>query len=269
MLSKFSLSEDFIGFYRENGYVIIKDLFSREELGRARSEIYTLFETSLRDINEEGLSGPDLMTSYYQKEKERWQRCAKRMYDLLGVYSLAAKSQVAEVLKRLGLQTPIISTRPEVRTDMPGDDQYMQPWHQDWRSGQGSLNSVTIWAPLHDVRVKNGAIEIVPGSHLLGYLEVEELSNPRRFSIIDQRVSEMSSMPVELDFGEVALFSQMLVHRSGRNQSGTPRLTVQIRFLDYSESLFLENGLPSPRTSSEMLWERPPSADDMRHYFAI
>src|SRR5437773_5778096 len=212
MLRKYRLSEDFGGFYRENGYVVFVDLLSREELERARSEVFRLFETSFQDLNQDRLSGGELMTFYYEKEKERWKSCAKRLYDLLGVYSLAAKSGVLEVLKQLGLQTPIISTRPEVRTDMPRDDQYIQPWHQDWRSGQGSLNSVTIWAPLNDVNVQNGAIEIIPRSHLLGYLETKELFNPRRFSIIDPQVNEMSYLPVELEFGEVVAFSQMLVH---------------------------------------------------------
>ena len=267
MLKRFDLSEDFAGFYRENGYVILTNLLTHDELARARSEIFDLFETFFRGSNKKNLRGSELLTFYYESEKEAWRRCAKRMYDLLGVYSLAAKAQIAEALKRLGLQTPIVSSRPEVRTDMPKDEQYTQPWHQDWRYGQGSLNSITIWMPLHDVTVANGTIEVIPGSHLMGYLETEELSNPRRFSIIDRQIEAMDHFPLELAFGEVVAFSQMMVHRSGYNRTEAPRLSVQMRFLDYSEPLFLENDLPSPFSSSEMLWKRQPSADDMRQYF--
>ena len=203
---------------------------------------------------------------YYESEKEMWRPCARRMFDLLSVYSLAANPYVAKLLKKIGLKTPMISTRPEVRTDMPGDEQYMQLWHQDWRYGQGSLNAVTIWVPLHKVGVENGAIEVIPKTHLLGYLETEELSNPRRFLIVDARLKNLLSCPVELEFGESVVFSQMLVHRSGYNRTNLPRLTVQLRFVDYSEDSFVENGFPAP-TSSDLLWKHPPSAEDMKRVF--
>lgn len=267
MLRRFSVSDDFADFYKENGYVIFTDLLSREELELVRSDIFSLFEVYFSSVNEEGLSGGELMTAYYEKDKDAWRRCAKRMYDLLSVYGMAAKPRVAEALNKMGLQAPIISTRPEVRTDMPRDEQYSQPWHQDWRYGQGSVNAATIWVPLHKVTVDNGTVEVCPRSHLLGYLETEELTDPRRFVITDPRVKDLASSPVELEFGEAVAFSQMMVHRSGYNRTDFPRVSVQIRFSDYSDSLFLANGLPTPLTSSELLWKHPPSAEDMRQRF--
>jgi phytanoyl-CoA hydroxylase len=267
MLRRFSVSDDFADFYKENGYVIFTDLLSRDELEQVRSDIFSLFEIYFNSAGEENLSGGALMAAYYEKDKDAWRRCAKRMYDLLSVYGMAVRPKVAEALKKMGLQTPMISSRPEVRTDMPRDEQYTQPWHQDWRYGQGSVNSATIWVPLHKVTVDNGTVEVSPGSHLLGYLENEELSNPRRFVITDPRLKDLPSAPVELEFGEAVAFSQMTVHRSGYNRTDAPRVSVQMRFSDYSDSLFLANGLPAPLSSSELLWKQPPSAEDMRQSF--
>lgn len=272
MLPRFKLSEDFAGFYRENGYVVLTDLFDLAEVERARADVLSLFETRFAAINGEGLAGERLLTHYYSTERQMWRQCARRMYDLLSIYGLAAKPQVAETLERIGLARPMISTRPEVRTDMPEDYQYMQPWHQDWRYGQGSFNSVTIWIPLGRAGVENGTIDVIPGSHVLGYLETKELTSPRRFLILDPRVEQMPRFPVELDMGEAVLFSQMLVHRSGVNRSGSPRLTTQMRFVDYSESAFVAKGLPSPVVSEvapALLWERPPSGEDMRRIFGV
>ena len=38
------------------------------------------------------------------------------------------------------------------------------PPHQDWRSMQGSLDSVVVWVALVDVDAALGALEVVPGS---------------------------------------------------------------------------------------------------------
>jgi len=266
MRKKYNLSKNFTDFYRENGYVILTDLFSKQDLDQARSDIFSLFETRFMETNKEKLTENSLLTFYYEKEKEMWKQCARRMFDLLSVYSLATKLDVLKMLKKIELKTPLISTRPEVRTDMPKDEQYRQPWHQDWRYGQGSLNAVTIWVSLHKVGVENGTIEVIPRTHLMGYLETEELSNPRRFLIIDSRLKDLPHFPVELEFGESIVFSQMLVHRSGYNQTNLPRLTVQLRFVDYSESSFVANGFPSP-TGSDLLWKYPPSEEDMKRVF--
>src|SRR5712691_670389 len=260
-LERFSVAEDFAPAYRRDGYVVLTDLFELDDLVRARDEVFDLFRTGL------GQSEGGLRTiGARYGDRERWRRCARRTWDLLGVHRLAALPTLAEVLRRVGLEAPMISTRPEVRIDLPEDARYMQPWHQDWRYGQGSVNSVTIWVPLHRVDRSNGTIDVAPGSHLLGYLETEELHDPRRFSIVDPRVEEFRAVAAELELGEAVVFSQLLAHRSGHNTSELPRLTTQIRFTDYAEPRFVENGFPAP-SGSELEWDRPPSADEARRLF--
>lgn len=265
-MTRFDVADDYRDFYQREGYVVIRDAFDAAELEAARAELFEMFERRLAVVNDRGLKGLDLLAHYYTADRPKWQQCARRMYDLLSIYRLAAKPQVLEIVRKLGLERPMISTRPEVRTDMPGDVQYTQPWHQDWRYGQGSLNSVTFWVPLHDVNVANGTVDVMPGTHVLGYLECEELLKPRRFAIPDASMPASPSFPAIMKQGEALIFSQMLVHRSGFNSSGRPRLTTQIRFVDYAEPRFVAQGLPSPQ-SSGMLWERTPSAADMAAIF--
>jgi phytanoyl-CoA hydroxylase len=266
MLQRFGVSDDFAPAYRRDGYVVLRDVFPTGELERARDELYDLFETRFAAAGINGSSGSSLLAATYRSERGLWQQCARRMWDLMSVYSLAAGPRLADTLRRLGLERPMISTRPEVRTDMPGDERYMQPWHQDWRYGQGSLNAVTTWVPLHRVTAENGTIELVPGSHLLGYLEAVELENPRRFAIDEAAFDGLPREVAELEFGEAVVFSQMLVHRSGHNSSGTPRLTIQARFADFAEPAFLANGLPTP-AGSELVWERTPTREEMLALF--
>jgi phytanoyl-CoA hydroxylase len=267
MLERYSIHDDIAQPYRENGYVVLTDLYSQDELRRTRAQIFAHFERRFADLNEDGLREEGLLEHFYGSERDRWRECARRMWDLLGVYSLAAGAAVDAALRKLGLGEPMISTRPEVRTDMPGDERYMQPWHQDWRYGQGSVNAVTIWTPLRDVGVENGTIDVMPRTHLLGYLETEELSNPRRFSIVDPQIEEFEYEPAEMRFGEAIVFSQLLVHRSGFNRSGRARVTVQTRFSDAAEPDFVRHGFPTP-AGSELVWDAPPSRADVESVFA-
>jgi phytanoyl-CoA hydroxylase len=266
MLQRFSIHDDISPFYRRYGYVVLTDLYGTDELLRAREQVFELFARRFAEINDNDLREEALLEYFYERGRERWRECARRMWDLLGVYSLAASPAVDDVLRRLGLAEPIISTRPEVRTDMPGDEQYMQPWHQDWRYGQGSVNAVTIWTPLRDAAVENGTIDVMPCTHVLGYLETEELASPRRFSIVDDRIERFEFVPAEMSFGEAIIFSQLLVHRSGFNSSGRARVTVQTRFADAGQADFVRQGFPTP-TGSELVWDEPPSRADAELVF--
>jgi ectoine hydroxylase-related dioxygenase (phytanoyl-CoA dioxygenase family) len=149
---------------------------------------------------------------------------------------------------------------------MPGDVTFMQPWHQDWGYGRTSLNAVTVWVPLHDVARVNGAIDVVPRSHRLGLLRTNELRNPRRLEIADDRFREDGVRTIELRFGECAFFSQFLVHRSGYNAGGKVRLTFQSRYADYGERTFA-NGGDRDAISAKSSTLLSPGGDDLRAFF--
>lgn len=263
-LPRYSLDDELASSYRADGYVVVTDLFTCDELAAAKAEILALFARAAG-----GAAAVDdgALVSFADEHPETFRTAARRMWDLLAVFRLGASARVERLLRTLGLEAPIVSTRPEVRTDFPGDARYAQPWHQDWRYGQGSLNAVTLWTPLVDATVENGTIDVMPGSHVLGYLEVEELSNPRRFSILPERLPDLPALPAELAFGETIVFSQLLVHRSGFNSSALPRISVQLRFTDAAEPRFAAAGLPAP-DGSELLWDEPPSEAELRALFA-
>ncbi len=265
MLPRFSRHDPaYREFFREQGYTILSNIFSRSELETARNEVLELF--ALRAGASRAAFGLRELQELYERDLETFRSATTRMWDMLGIYGLASAGELHGVLRGVGLVTPIISTRPEVRTDMPGDKRYTQPWHQDWRFGQGSANAVTIWTPLGDTTVENGTVEVLPGTHLLGYLECREISDPRRFEIVDRRIESLQPVRVELRFGEALVFSQMLVHRSGHNRSGLPRLSTQQRFSDLRDESFAREGHPSP-TTSEIVWSVPPDADTMRRIY--
>ena len=145
-----------------------------------------------------------------------------------------------------------------VRIDLPGEDKYLLPPHQDFPYIQDSPNSVTWWIPFVDTTLEVGPPTVIPGTHKLGILKVKEFdyestgqSGGQSFQIADESpYTGMQYAPKEtVKFGEAMVFNSLLVHRSEPNLSSIARLNTQIRFSDplmqdcfdrnYPEGLYL------------------------------
>src|SRR5262249_18294524 len=114
--------------------------------------------------------------------------------------------------------------------------------HQDWRSMQGSLDSIVVWLPLADVTAELGALEVVPASHKLGLVTSEVVNS---FGKVD-RFRDDEFFPVEAARGDVLFFSSFLVHRSGENITDSIRWSCHFRYNNLAERTFIERGYPHP-----------------------
>jgi hypothetical protein len=175
------------------------------------------------------------------------------------VKQLASDKWLAGVSARLmGTEFATCCHFINVRIDLPGEDKYLLPPHQDFPYIQDSPNGVTWWIPFVDTSIEMGPPTVIPGTHKLGILKVKEFdfegadrSGAKSFGIADERsfdgMSYKSIAPVK--FGETILLNSLLLHRSEPNNSSIARLNVQVRFGDpmlqdcfdrnYPEGLYL------------------------------
>lgn len=107
------------------------------------------------------------------------------------------------------------------------------PWHQDVGEGWGLDQNpiVTVWTALDDAIPENGCMQVVPGSHQLGIL------NPGHYtSEADQKkyASEDQIMDLTAEAGEAILLHNWLMHRSGINQTASPRRALSVAYMDAS-----------------------------------
>lgn len=151
------------------------------------------------------------------------------MSSLLSLAGLASRTR--EIAGILGLAFPVLASPPEVRTDFPGDSKYSQQWHVDWPYAQTSLNSLTIWTPLHDVKREDGALKVLPGSHMEPIRRFFTEDSPRKF-LVDAGDVVTRVRDIEVRKGESLVFSQNLIHSSGWNTTNLVRLSFQIRIAD-------------------------------------
>ena len=105
------------------------------------------------------------------------------------------------------------------------------PWHQDFISRPGEPQKYIAWIALDDVRVANGALKAIPGSHHLGYLpwhRVEGETHHDRLKLEQLDLSTASH--VEMQAGDVLVFNAKLVHGSDECHSEQPRRAYRVSY---------------------------------------
>jgi hypothetical protein len=116
---------------------------------------------------------------------------------------------------------------------MPGDPRKV-PWHQDasyWPLSPSK--TVTAWLAVDDADEENGAMQVLPGSHLEGHLAFET-AKPDEKVVLHQKVlnPERFGPPVyfAMKAGEISLHSDLLVHGSDANLSTRRRCGLTMRY---------------------------------------
>ncbi|MBA3710630.1 MAG: phytanoyl-CoA dioxygenase family protein [Planctomycetes bacterium] len=116
---------------------------------------------------------------------------------------------------------------------MPGDGKTIS-WHQDapfW--SLSPTHTVTVWLAIDDVDAANGAMQIIPGTHLHGAIPIKP-SAPEENNVLWLTTEgyERYGTPehVTLDAGEISIHSDLLLHGSETNRSQRRRCGLAIRY---------------------------------------
>ncbi len=262
--------------YREQGSVLVPGLFSREEMDALRCEAWSVFRRQLERHGYVGggeVSEVELTTAlatYFTERTAEFANCGKQIQHLIGLHRLALDERVTERVVALGLGAPNVAVRPVVFFNHPSlarDEFYWKtPAHQDWRSMQGSLDSVVVWVAMVDVDEPLGPLEVVPGSHRDG-LVADRFEHG--FGQTDAYGDgDFDAVPMQQ--GDGLFFSSFLVHRSGTNTSDALRWSAQFRFNNLAEPTFVARGYPHSfvyRSVDELLTPGFPTRADVQRTF--
>ena len=249
------MTDEDVAAYRQQGFLHLHGLFDRHEIELLRRDAVRVFQYQLAAegaavqsaVPQLGPSEREMeqaLFQFFRKDVARFANCGKQIQHLVSLHRLSLDARILEMLQRLGVTFPNISTRPVLYFNsrhLATKEVYWRVFaHQDWRSMQGSLNSVVVWIPLHDIDRSLGALEIVPESHRLGLLANEVVE---RFGKVD-RFADGDFQPVEVEQGDLLVFSAFLVHRSGTNSTDSIRWSCHFRYNDLAEATFIERGYP-------------------------
>ncbi|KIZ40474.1 MULTISPECIES: phytanoyl-CoA dioxygenase family protein [Rhodopseudomonas] len=120
----------------------------------------------------------------------------------------------------------------------PEDPSFVS-WHQDstyW--GLSSPDVVTAWIALSESNKANGALEVVPGSHLQDQIPHRDTFSKNNMLTRGQEVAvdvdPKSAVMLELEPGEMSLHHVRLIHGSAPNPSKRRRIGFAIRYMPTS-----------------------------------
>lgn len=264
--------------YLSEGYVVVKDAIDVATLEAINREIAELFAIQLRRLGQPVDAGDSReafknnAVRLLQADIPAYISTARLTQNLPSVHRLLICETVIDVARQLGIEFPVISTRPSIHF-MTGDlkipnGYHKSPPHQDWRSMQGSLDSLVFWIPTTMVTEVSNPMEFVPGSHLLGLLDtVENIMTP---TVSDSRITEDRYVPIPVQPGQVIFFSSFMVHRTSEQDDGLVRIALSGRFNNAREKTYVEHGYPTPYKYSyqtDLIYKGFPTTADLAAIF--
>ncbi len=218
--------------YKENGYLLLEKIVPVQLLNEIKSDIQNLFKEDIFQIS--------------KRDQKKFIAIANISQYLISVNKLTTNPCIVQSLKMIGITNPVINTRPLIsysHKDLALNDMYWKvPAHQDWASMQGSIDSVTIWIPLCDLQDDMGYLEVIPKSHLQGFLPLKDDT-----VLKDDSFDEKEFIPIRMNLGDILIFNTFLIHRSGINKSDNIRLTTHLRYDNADEDSFVQRNFPHHR----------------------
>ena len=260
------------------GYVVVRGLLDSRLLEIINAEMGELFAIQLRRLGLPVTDGGgreaflENAVRLLRADVATYISTARLTQMLPSANQLMISEPMVELARALGVSFPVISTRVSnhIMSDalkIPGG-YHKSPAHQDWRSMQGSLDSIVLWVPTTPVTNRSHPLEVVPRSHLLGLLDtVDHIMTP---TVSDPRVSDDAYVSLEMQPGDVVAFSTFMVHRTGERGDGTVRIAFSGRFNNAEEPAYVAHGYPTPYKYSyrtDLMIENFPTGADLAKVF--
>lgn len=239
--------------YRQQGYIRIPSSIDPAVVTAVRHEAQQVFARQLQSRGMLGTNPSDAeisecMAWLFREHLPVFMNCGKQAQHLVSLHRLSLDESLIGIVRQLGLDWPNICTRPVLYFNSPRLAKSEVYWrvfpHQDWRSMQGSLDSVVIWLPLVDLPAELGPLEVVPGSHLDGLVTKEVEAGFGKVG--DDYLQDKTFQSLACSVGDLVVFSAFLVHRSGTNSSPAIRWSCHFRYNNLAEPTFVERGYPHP-----------------------
>lgn len=239
--------------FNKDGFLILKNFFDQEVLREIYTEARQLFAVQIKrtlgktvDINNRN-EFEQAMFEFFEKDFNAFVNTGKQTQHLISMHRLGTDEKIVNLLKEIGYEFPTIAVRPAMQFNSrhlsKGGSHWKLGAHQDWRTGQGSLDSVVLWFPLIDCNADLGSLQIIPASHTNGLMKADTTGY---LGSIQEEIPEEKYVQTEFEEGDLLIFSAFLIHRSGENITQNIRWSIQLRYNNIAEATFQERGFPMP-----------------------
>lgn len=222
------LTSEQLDFYRENGYLLVKGLLTREEAARYRQACHALAERLSAQSNIDATWG-SAKQAVEGAEKTVVLHCHDvQFYDALFTRLLTDPRLTDAAAEIIG--SPNVQLHHTKMFIKPPEKGAPFPMHQDAPYFPHERHTM-IAAILHfdDAPIEKGCVRVVPGSHKLGILEH---SPEGGWHLPYEQYPIESAVPCPAEAGDVLFFSYLTIHGSGLNTSEEARTTLLVQMRD-------------------------------------
>ncbi|MBI3555844.1 MAG: phytanoyl-CoA dioxygenase family protein [Deltaproteobacteria bacterium] len=247
------LTESELKFWKENGYLLLRDFVSPAEqktLGTWTKELANLPET------------PGKWMKYFEKsvtghDKRMLCRLENFIPYHAGFNEFLNDARKLAILSQL-MEEPAILFKEKINFKLPGGKGFTR--HQDAPAFTtfGQTYHITMMVALDAATVENGCLEVVKGHHKKGTLP-QAPDGTIRQDVIDSLRWE----PITMNPGDFLFFDSYLPHGSASNRSAAPRRALYVTYNKESEGSRREAYFAHKRDTFPPECERVPGVDYM------
>lgn len=102
------------------------------------------------------------------------------------------------------------------------------PMHQNWAFvDEWKYSSVSIWCPLVDSNIDNGALQVVPGSHKR-FAPARGPLIPWELEHLKDEIIKNDMVPMSIKAGQAVILDDSIIHYSAPNMTEGLRLAIQL-----------------------------------------
>ncbi len=218
--------------YKENGYAIINNVISKKLISQFNRELKNIFP------NKKNLTKPNkanIFANSYKKNNNRKTYYAL-MQDMKSVKSITYEIDKTldhlNVYNRLGFKSP--SIKNALIVSLPKEKKFDNPLHQDIYNNHSNL-FIKIWAPLTEVGIERGSMELFKKSHNLGFIPPNYDKLKYYPEVNNENIKKFESNILTFKPGPIVVFNPFILHRSIPNVSEYTRFVIGCDIQDISK----------------------------------
>lgn len=246
--------------YDGDGYLVVENLLSAEELAPAREAMTQKVDLIADALVNAGKVNDTLKHRPFETrlaelfaglDDKAFLEFGRSWRDRLpGYFQLMSQPKILDAVESLIggeiFSNPVYNVRPKVPKVAAG----AVPWHQD-KSYWPDANSnpvITVWIPLVDSTLENGCLHLIPGTHRQRVINYHNESHTGTaytetdLSIVQQEAKKRTIIALPMSAGSAIFFNDRLLHSSTPNNSDHVRWSVDLRYQPTDQDTMSNHG---------------------------
>lgn len=238
---QYRLDDAQIRHFEDEGYLVLKNLFTDEELQPVIDEISADLDQRCRDA----VAAGTLSRTYeeYDFEHRLTQvnaenvNISKLMWDnklvLPSFFGLMTNPKLLDVAEQFCGPEIIASSVYRLRPKVPSHAWSPVPWHQDsgYFEAYCDLGLIlTVWLPLVDATEERGCLWVMPGMHKGGLFFHRPDQMSHYLEIPDEELGGHQAVAAPVPKGGILLLTNRTPHASFENKSDVVRWSMDLRY---------------------------------------